>query len=100
MLIFYSMILLEDLNHSITHISTYMGTIPKLYIYYTYCTFQILLTAWLLRLGEVTKQSGLVVIASHDGSWGKEELEPTLTEKRYNIFILLSVSKHDCIFLI
>lgn len=38
--------------------------------------------AWLLRLGEVTKQSGLVVVASHDGSWGKEQLEPTLTEKR------------------
>lgn len=38
--------------------------------------------AWLLRLGEVTKASGLVVIASRDGSWGKTRLEPTLTEKQ------------------
>lgn len=38
--------------------------------------------AWLLRLGEVTKSSGLVVIASRDGTWGKSRLEPTLTEKQ------------------
>lgn len=38
--------------------------------------------AWLLRLGEITRSTGLVVIASKDGCWGKEELERTLTEKR------------------
>ncbi|XP_045158623.2 uncharacterized protein LOC123524473 [Mercenaria mercenaria] len=37
--------------------------------------------AWLLRLSEITRNNGLVVIASPSGNWGRERLEPTLTCK-------------------
>lgn len=43
----------------------------------------IYVTAWLLRLSEITKNNGLVVIASQSRQWDRENLLPTLTEKGY-----------------
>jgi len=39
------------------------------------------ISAWLLRLAEITRTKGLVVIASKTGEWNSETLKDTLSEK-------------------
>ncbi|XP_060556826.1 uncharacterized protein LOC132717387 isoform X2 [Ruditapes philippinarum] len=46
--------------------------------------------AWLLRLSEITRNNGLVVIGSPSGQWDRERLEPTLADKGLSCVI----SKH------
>lgn len=51
--------------------------------------------AWLLRLSEITKNNGLVVIASRTGQWNRQRLEPTLSDKGLAFVLSKDVQYED-----